>query len=119
MVTKDGHCWFSEQWTIDQARAVWPFSGKEPQRFIACWETLAQCRLAAGAALQWCLNKIFCMPSGSDNTAAEAGCNKLFTTSWSLSHFLRLIVRRATRTHEGYCYLVPADPPAGTGCLVF
>ena len=39
----------------------------------------------------------FCLPSGSDNTAAEATLNTLFSTSWPLSHFLRLAAGWAHR----------------------
>ena len=78
--TTEGHCWFSEQWD------------KEPQRYIACWETLAQSALLQlGLHFNGALHQTFCMPSGSNNTAAEAGCNKIFTTSWPLSHFLRVV----------------------------
>ena len=33
----------------------------------------------------------FSMPSSTDNSAAEAGINKLFTTSWPLQVFVQLV----------------------------
>ena len=84
--------WFSEVWSIKEVRAAWPFLTKEPQRYIACFETIAQLALAMMA--KSCLGitgQRFAVPSGSDNVPTEAGLAKLFTTAWPLSHFLRLV----------------------------
>ena len=79
-----GTCLFSP-WCGHTIRAVWPCLVKPGQRYIACFETLAQLAL-----LQATHSHIgggrrsFSMPSGTDNSATEASLNKLFTTSWPL-----------------------------------
>ena len=54
---------------------------KEAQRYIACFETLAQLALMR---IAWSCEgqsvRGICMPAGTDNTASEAGVNKLFTS---------------------------------------
>ena len=69
-------------------RAVWPQLTEEPQRYIACFETLAQLALAMAAhtalgAQQWA----FSLPAASDNTAAEAQTEKLWSTAEPLESF--------------------------------
>ena len=60
------HCtWFAEQWNISEIRDLWPALQKPAQRYIACFETLAQLALAMNArkvirAPQW----RFALPSG-------------------------------------------------------
>ena len=84
--------WFAETWDFQQVQEQWPCLTKEAQRYIACFETLAQLALmrvawtAEGQAVRG-----MCMPSGTDNTAAEAGVNKLFTTAWPLQVFVQLV----------------------------
>ena len=91
LCTKDGLHWFSEIWTMSQIREVWPQLHKDAQKYIACFETLAQLAL-----LQMAHSRLghkylsFAMPAGS-NTPTEAGVNKLFSTAWPLSLFLRLV----------------------------
>ena len=76
---------------MQDIRAVWPCLVKPGQRYIACFETLAQLAL-----LQATHSHIggghysFSMPSGTDNSATEASLNKLFTTSWLLQLFVQL-----------------------------
>ena len=76
---------------MQDIRAVWPCLVKPAQRYIACFETLAQLAL-----LQATHSHIggghysFSMPSGTDNSATEASLNKLFTTSWPLQLFVQL-----------------------------
>ena len=76
---------------MQDIRAVWPCLVKLGQRYIACFETLAQLPL-----LQATHSHIggghysFSMPSGTDNSATEASLNKLFTTSWPLQLFVQL-----------------------------
>ena len=66
------HCsWFSE---LSEARTLWPQLQDTAQRYIACFETLAQLALAMVAhrtcsAKQWS----FTLPSASDNAPTEAG----------------------------------------------
>ena len=72
-------------------RTYEPCLVKPGQRYIACFETLAQLAL-----LQATHSHIggghysFSMPSGTDNSATEASLNKLFTTSWPLQLFVQL-----------------------------
>ena len=41
--------WFAEQWNICEIRDLWPALHKPAQRYIACFETLAQLALAMRA----------------------------------------------------------------------
>ena len=87
-ITSSQVVWFAETQDI---RAVWPCLVKPGQRYIACFETLAQLAL-----LQATHSHIdgghysFSVPSGTDNSATEASLNKLFTTSWPLQLFVQL-----------------------------
>ena len=77
---------------MSQVRDVWPQLRKDAQKYIACFETLAQLAL-----LQMARSRLdhkylsFAVPAGSDDTPTEAGVNKLFSTAWPLSLFLRLV----------------------------
>ena len=87
---------FSEQFTMKQARAIWPALTKDAQKYIACWEGLAPLALLQVAYSKLRSQRMaFTLPTGCDNTAAEAGTTKLFTTSRRLSNFLQLIARWA------------------------
>ena len=93
------HCaLFAEQWQASELRAVWPQLCEAPQRYIACFETLAQLALAMTAhkslgAKQWAL----CLPAASDNTVAEASTEKLWSTAEPLGSFLNLTAAWAAR----------------------
>ena len=50
----------------------------------------------------------FSMPSGTDNLAAEAGINKMFTTSWPLQIFVQLV---ASWAHAKNVLLQPTHLP--------
>ena len=83
VITGSAAAWFGETWSIEEIRKTWPFLTKPAQRYIASFETLAQ------FALLQCTHRItghrhlqVRVPSGTDNTATEAGINKLFTTKW-------------------------------------
>ena len=95
------HCaWFAEQWNIGQIRDLWPALQKPAQRYIACFETLAQLALAMTApkvigAKQW----RFALLSASDNTAAEAGTEKLWSTAEPLGTFLKMAASWSARHH--------------------
>ena len=90
--TKHSLAWFAEAYTMEEIRAFWPFLTKEAQRYIACFETLAQLALAMTAKAHHGHSRMnICLPTESDNTPTEGGINKLFTTSWPLSEFLGLI----------------------------
>ena len=90
-ITSSQVVWFAETWNMQDIRAVWPCLVKPAQRYIACFETLAQLAL-----LQATHSHIggghysFRMPSGTDNSSTEASLNKLFTTSWPLQLFVQL-----------------------------
>ena len=83
--------WFSEIFTAAQVRAEWPQLVGSLQPYIGCFETLAQLALAH---CSWQLLRArrtrFVLPSASDNTSAESGLNKLFSTAEPLGTFLRL-----------------------------
>ncbi|CAE7765187.1 unnamed protein product [Symbiodinium sp. CCMP2592] len=92
ITTKQGMAWFAEAWTMEEVRSTWPFLTKDAQKYIACFETLAQLALAMTARERHAFSQFsVCLPLQSDNTPSEAGINKLFTTSWPLSQFLQLI----------------------------
>ena len=90
--TKHGLAWFAETYTMEEIRTMWPFLTKDAQKYIACFETLAQLALAMTAKAHLGHTRLsLCLPSESDNTPTEGGVNKLFTTSWPLSEFLSLV----------------------------
>ena len=72
-------------------RAAWPCLVKPGQRYIACFETLAQLALLQATHSHIGGGRYsFSMLSGTDNSATEASLNKLFTTSWPLQLFVQL-----------------------------
>ena len=92
--------WFAEQWDMEELRRHWPQLVEAPQKYIACFETLAQLALAMMAktrmqAKHW----RFALPAACDNTIAEAGINKLFTTTPPLSDFLKLVATWSACNH--------------------
>ena len=100
MVTAQHSAWFSEPWTSEQVRSFWPQLSGSPQQYIACFETLAQLALAMTArhslgARAW----QFALPAASDNTAAEARTEKLWSTAEPLMSFLKLAAGWAARHH--------------------
>ena len=84
--------WFAETSDFQEVQQQWPCLTKEAQRYIACFETLAQLALmrvawtAEGQAAHGVR-----MPSSTDNAASEAGVNKLFTAAWPLQIFAQLV----------------------------
>ena len=92
ITTRHSMGWFAEAFSMQEIRQVWPFMSKDAQRYIACFEALAQLALAMCARERHaCSHLAVCLPSGSDNTPTEGGVNKLFTTSWPLSVFVGLL----------------------------
>ena len=90
-------------------RRVWPCLVKPAQRYIACFETLAQLALLQATHSHIGGGRYsFSMPSGTDNSAAEAGINKLFTTSWPLQVFVQLV---ASWAHANNVLLQPTHLP--------
>ena len=95
--TKHSRAWFAESSTMDEIRVFWLFLTKDAQKYMACFETLAQLALAMTAKAHHGQSRMnVCLPTESDNTLTEAGVNKLFTTSWPLSEFLGLIASRSS-----------------------
>ena len=84
--------WFSESWSMTEVRRFWPELTKTAQAYISCFETLPQLALAMLAHRRLHSRHFkFVLPAASDNTSAEAGINKLFTTTEPLSRFLKLV----------------------------
>ena len=87
----DGPCtWFSETWTLDDLAILGLPLQRPAHRDITCYEALAQ------LGLMLCLRSV--VPSArwvvrlrtlSDNTGAEAGINKLYSSQYPLSAFLQ------------------------------
>ena len=94
--TSSAFLWFACTWDVDDVRAVWPFLTKEPQKYIACFEVLAQLALlqCTWRRLRY-KHQRFCMPAATDNSPSEAGLNKLFSTSEPIAHFLKLAAQWA------------------------
>ena len=105
-VTSSQVVWFAETWTMQDVRRVWPCLSKPAQRYIACFETLAQ--LALLQATHSHIGGGHYSPSGTDNSAAEAGINKMFTTSWPLQIFVQLV---ASWAHAKNVLLQPTHLP--------
>ena len=91
-ISSNSVAWFAETWQFQEVQQQWPCLTKEAQRYIACFETLAQLALMR---IAWSCEGQgvhgICMPAGTDNTASKAGVNKLFTTSWPLQVFVQLV----------------------------
>ena len=68
----DDFAWFSEIWTVQEVRHAWPFLTKEPQQYIACFETIAQLALAMLAKRRLGISQRFAIPTGSDNVPGLA-----------------------------------------------
>ena len=77
---------------MTEVRRHWPQLTKNAQAYIACFETLAQLALAMTAVARMRTKHFrFTLPAASDNTSAESGINRLFTTTEPLSHFLQIV----------------------------
>ena len=99
-ISSNSVSWFAETWQFQEVQEQWPCLTKEAQRYIACFKTLAQLALMRG----------ICMPTGTDNTASEAGVNKLFTTAWPLQVFVQLVAAWAhKRKWSGIASHIPGE----------
>ena len=81
-------------------RSVWLQLTGSPQQYAAYFETLSQLALAMAArralgATTW----RFALPSASDNTAAEARTEKLWSTAEPLGAFLKVAAGWAAPRH--------------------
>ena len=98
LITSSQCAWFSGQYSMSEARTLWPQLQDTAQRYIACFETLAQLALAM-MARRTCSTKqwSFTLPSASDNAPTEAGLDKLWSTAGPLGSFLKLAAAWAAR----------------------
>ena len=91
--TATAFVWFSEIFSADEVRAQWPqlHGSLQPYIHVGCFETLAQLALAQCSWQELRSKHVrFVLPTASDNTSAESGLNKLFSTAEPLGTFLRL-----------------------------
>ena len=69
-ISSNSVAWFGETWQFQEVQEQWPCLTKEAQRYIACFETLAQLALMR---IAWSCEGQgvhgICMPTGTDNTA--------------------------------------------------
>ena len=92
IITSSQIVWFSEQYTMEDLRNHLPDLTKDAQKYICAFEVLAQLALVVVAARKLNLQNLsVTLPTASDNTAAEAGINKLLTTRWPASVFLQIL----------------------------
>ena len=109
VITPTAVAWFAEMWEMSELRQTWYFLTKPAQSYIASFETLAQFALLQSTYhVSGHSHLQIQVPTGTDNTATEAGLNKLFTTKWPLCHFLRLI---ASWSHAHGIALMPSHIP--------
>ena len=70
----------------------------EMQKDMACYETLAQIAILKIASLEFTVGRIpLRIPAVSDNTSAEAGINRVFSTAHPLSLFLEKLSLLASK----------------------
>ncbi len=87
--------WFAYQLKIEEFPKEWELP-PEPQRAIACFETLAQTYLLLMARHLVCNASLpislslgpAALPLESDNTPTVGATNKLFTNKWPLAYFV-------------------------------
>ena len=90
--------WFSEKFSHTDFQALNIPISTEMQRDIACYETLAQIAILKIASCEFTLGRIpLRVPSVSDNTSAEAGINRVFSTAHPLSLFLEKLSLLASK----------------------
>ena len=90
--------WFSEKFSYaDFCTLEIPVS-TDMQKNIACYETLAQIAILKIASTEFVVGRIpLRVPSVSDNTSAEAGINRVFSTAHPVSLFLEKLFLLASR----------------------
>ena len=103
IVTANSVAWFSEQYRVAEVRSMWPALQDTAQKYIACFETLAQLALAmlarsTCAAWHWS----FTLPAASDNAPTEAGLDKLWSTAEPLGTCLKLAAAWAAKHHVDF-----------------
>jgi len=81
--------WFSDIFTVSDFTALGLQLSDELQRYITCFETLAQIALLFIASRVFPAHRFpICLRTLSDNTGAESGSNKLRSMSYPLWVFL-------------------------------
>ena len=96
IITSSQVCWFSEQFTMPQLQTFLPQLTKDPQRYIASFEILAQLALLQMASEHLSCNQLeLCIPASSDNTAAESSINRSLSNKQPAAYFLQLISQLA------------------------
>ena len=87
-----GHRWFRQSFRHSDFVSLGIDVQAEMQREISCYEALAQAALIlAASSLLPCCNIPIRLKSLSDNSGAESGINKCWTTSRPLAYFLERI----------------------------
>lgn len=100
IITSTSIGWFSEQWNMQQLRRFKPELTKDAQKYISALEILAQLLLLmTGYNIIKCHSLQLCLPSSSDNTAAESSVNRNLSTKEPASSFLQLISEYAMQKH--------------------
>ena len=96
--TNDQTRWFSERFFFNDFRALDIPVSMEMQKNIACHETLAQIAILKTASMEFTVGRIpLRIPSVSNNTSAEAGINRVFSTSHPLSLFFERLSLLASK----------------------
>ena len=81
--------WFSQRWNPTDFESLGVKISNDMQRDISCYEALAQLGLLYLASRMWPSQRFNVrISSWSDNSGAESGVNKLFTTAYPLCIFL-------------------------------
>ena len=92
-----GQVWFSESFSVSDFEEVGIPFGSDLAKEIASCEALAQAGLILGlSALAPCCRVPLCLPSLCDNTGAESGLNKMFSTKHPLGLVLEHIALLAS-----------------------
>ena len=84
-----GQLWFIETFSHLDFQNLGIAVHRQMQRELSCYEALAQgARILAASSLLPCCSLCITLKTVSDNTGAEAGCKKFFTTSRPQAFFL-------------------------------
>ena len=98
IITSSQCAWFAEQYSMSEARTIWPALQDTAQRYIAFFETLAQLALAQLAHYAPLSTGLSPCPA-SDNAPTEAGLDKLWSNAEPLGSFLNMAAAWAAKHH--------------------
>ena len=102
LITSSQVSWFSIQLSLEDIHPFLPGLSKDAQKYIASFEILAQLVLLMMASeVLVCDQMELCIPSSSDNTAAEASINRSMSSRYPASEFLQLISQLAWQQNIG------------------